>query len=99
MVRIKWLKSAKTDLKDIFDYIAKDSKNYAKLQVERIVSRTQILHKHFFSGKIVEYFNDSTIRELIEGNYRIIYRIVSSQEVHILMIHHSARDLSRRTPP
>lgn len=96
MVRIKWLKSAKTDLKDIFDYIAKDSKSYAKLQVERIVNRTQILHKHFFSGKIVEAFNDSTIRELVEQNYRIIYRIVSPQEVHILMIHHSARDLSRR---
>jgi len=99
MVRIKWLKSAQTDLHNIFEYIAKDSKRYARLQVERIVNRTKILRKYFFSGKIVEDFSDPTIREIIEGNYRIIYRIVSSREVHILMIHHSARDLGKRILP
>ncbi|WP_374443481.1 type II toxin-antitoxin system RelE/ParE family toxin [Epilithonimonas sp.] len=36
------------------------------------------------------------MREIIEGNYRIIYRIISENEVHILMVHHGARDLIRR---
>lgn len=96
MVRIKWLKSAQNDLKDIFDYISKDSKRYAKLQVERIIGRTKIIHRHLMVGKEITEFKKAELRELIEGNYRIIYRIISSDEVHILLIHHSARDLSRR---
>lgn len=35
MVRINWTFQAKDDLKAIADYIAKDSKRYAKLQVTR----------------------------------------------------------------
>ena len=96
MVRIKWLKSAKTDLKDISDYISKDSVRYAKLQVERIINKTQILHQFLTAGKEVQEFQDPNLRELVEGNFRIIYRIISSEEVHILLIHHSSRDLNRR---
>lgn len=36
MVQIKWLQSAKNDLQEIYDYISKDSKRYAQLQVEKI---------------------------------------------------------------
>lgn len=35
MVRVKWLKSAKDDLKEIYEYISLDSKRYAKHQVEK----------------------------------------------------------------
>ena len=96
MVRLKWLKSAKEDIKEIYHYIAFDSKRYAKLQIERILERTEILKTQVESGKIVEEINDVTIREIIEGNYRIIYRIAEINEIHILMIHHGARDLKRR---
>jgi len=36
------------------------------------------------------------IRELIEGNYRIIYKIVAEDQIDILTIHHPARDLTGR---
>jgi len=36
------------------------------------------------------------IRELIEGNYRIIYLIINDERIDILTVHHSARDLTRR---
>ncbi|MEA3447449.1 MAG: type II toxin-antitoxin system RelE/ParE family toxin [Bacteroidota bacterium] len=39
----------------------------------------------------------SNIRELIEGNYRIIYRIVKEDQINILTIHHAARDLRKRS--
>ncbi|MBO6795038.1 MAG: hypothetical protein JJ895_14095 [Balneolaceae bacterium] len=39
---------------------------------------------------------DENIREIIEGTYRIIYRIKSDTHIEILMEHHSARDLTRR---
>ena len=96
MVQLKWLKSAKKDLKEIYDYISTDSKRYAKFTVEKIYLKTNILKTNIEIGKTVEEMKTETIRELAEGNYRIIYKIISAQEIHILMVHHGARDLQRR---
>ena len=96
MVQIKWLREAKEDLKDIYAYISKDSEKYAKRQVNRIWERTLILKQQIRSGKEVEELNRKDVRELIEGPYRIIYRIIDEESVHILMIHHSSRDLFKR---
>jgi addiction module RelE/StbE family toxin len=96
MVRIKWLVSAKNDLKEIYNYISLDSKRYAKLQVERIQDKTEILKTQIEIGKIVDEIGDPKIREIVEGNYRIIYKIINKNELHILMVHHGARDLNSR---
>lgn len=96
MVQIIWLEEAKDDLKDIFEFIARDSKRYAQLQIEKLYDRTMILKDHIRAGKLVEELGNEKIRELIEGRYRIIYRINNESSVHILMIHHSARDLAGR---
>lgn len=88
--------SARNDLKEIYDYISFDSRRYAKLQVERIQNKTEILKTHIEIGKVVDEIGDPKIREIVEGNYRIIYRIISKNELHILMVHHGARDLKRR---
>lgn len=96
MVQVKWLISAKNDLKEIYDYISLDSPKYARLQIEKIKNSTAILKTQTYSGKINDEFQHPSIREFVEGNFRIIYRIVFSSEVHILMIHHSARNLRMR---
>ena len=64
--------------------------------MERIQNKTEILKSQIEIGKIVEELNDPKVREIIEGNYRIIYRIVSKNELHILLVHHGARDLFKR---
>lgn len=96
MVRIKWLKSAKLDLKEIYEFIALDSKRYARFQVEKTQKKTEILKEGNVLGKNVFEINHEDVRELIEGDYRIIYRIISKNEIHILLVHHGARDLKRR---
>jgi toxin ParE1/3/4 len=96
MVQIKWTRQAIGDLKGIAEYISKDSVQYARLQVLRIKKRTEILKTHKKIGRIVPEFERLDIRELIEGNYRIIYKVVSFEQIDILTIHHSARDLSGR---
>ena len=96
MVRINWTFQAKDDLKGIADYISKDSKRYAILQVGRLKNRTQILKTLIRSGKIVPEINRENIRELNEGSYRIVYKIVANNQIDILTIHHSARDLTRK---
>lgn len=96
MVQINWTFQAKDDLKSIAEYIGRDSKKYAKLQVLRLRDRTKILKSHIGVGKVVPELEDETIREVIEGNYRIIYSVVSDSRVDILTVHHSARDLTKR---
>lgn len=44
MVQINWTVQAKNDLQDIAEYISKDCKKYAKLQIFRITTRTKILN-------------------------------------------------------
>jgi len=96
MVQIKWLKSARNDLKEIYDFISLDSKRYAKHQIEKIQNKTVILKTGLIVGKKVSEIDDEKVREIFEGNYRIIYRIVSEDEIHILLIHHGTKDLLRR---
>jgi plasmid stabilization system protein ParE len=84
MVRIKWTIQAKENLQGIAEYIALDSVKYAKLQVARIKIRTQILKTHIRIGRITPEINNPNIRELVEGNYRIIYKIKSEKNISII---------------
>jgi mRNA-degrading endonuclease RelE of RelBE toxin-antitoxin system len=43
-------------------------------------------------GKVVPEFNIENIRELIEGNYRIVYKI-NPDYLGVLRVHHSSRIL------
>lgn len=96
MVQINWTLQAKGDLKAIAEFISKDSQQYAKRQVIQLKNRTRILKTQIRSGKIVNEISRENIRELIEGSYRIIYKIVDNKQIDILTIHHSSRDLGRR---
>lgn len=93
MDEIIWSKSALSDLKSIFDYIALDSVNYAERHVNKLIERTEVLVEFPKTGRVVPEKEDITIRELIEGNYRIFYKISSPQKITIIRIHHSAKKI------
>ncbi len=93
MVKLIWTDQAINDLGDIGDYIAENSEKYAKLTVQNLFERVNILKTFPLSGRIVPEKNHENVRELIEGSYRIIYEIVSNEQVNILTVYHSARDL------
>jgi addiction module RelE/StbE family toxin len=94
MVQVKWTKLSVEDLKGIFDYISRDSIKYAKIEIIKLKLRTNILKTHPYEGKGVPEIENEVYRELIEGNYRIIYKIVDEKTIHIITIHHYSRDLS-----
>jgi toxin ParE1/3/4 len=96
MVKIVWTEQAVFDLKDILDFISKDSRRYAENQIRRIRTKTLILKTLPKSGRIVPELGIMQLRELIEGNYRIVYRILSNDLIEVLTIHHSARDFESR---
>ena len=96
MVKIVWTDLSVFELKDIYDYISIDSKRYAKNQIEMIKSKTLILKTMPEIGRIVPELENSDIRELIEGNYRIVYRIKTRDYIEILTVHHTSRNLYSR---
>lgn len=46
-----------------------------------------------YSGRKVPEINIDSVRELIFGNYRIIYFVASPSRIDILTVHHSAKRL------
>ena len=98
MVKIIWTQRSLTDLKSIAEYISKDSLRYASLTIERIINVTLLLETNPRIGRMVpEVGKVDTIREIISGNYRIIYKISSPEIIHILTVHHTSRRLRQTT--
>lgn len=93
MVKIVWTDLAIEDLKTIHDYIAGESKLYASRFVEKVLSRVDQLAAFPMSGRKVPEIGKSEIRELLEGNYRIIFK-VDEQALAILRVYHAARLLT-----
>lgn len=93
MVKLIWTDSAINDLTDIGNYIAESSEKYAKLTLQKLFECVDILKTFPKSGRVVPEKNEENVRELIEGNYRIIYEIVSVHQINILAVYHSARNL------
>lgn len=74
MVEVKWTPQAAEDLESITEFIAKDSLYYARLFAVDIFEAVNRLIKFSNSGRVVPEFNDPTVRELLLGSYRLVYR-------------------------
>ena len=48
------------------------------------------------SGRIISESNDKSIREIIKGNYRVIYQIRNKNAAFILTVFHTSRLLSEK---
>lgn len=93
MARLNWTMQAEKDLKNIYEYIAMDSSRYAKIHINRIRDKARTLKQQPRLGRVVPELGNENIRELIFGNYRIIYCIVSPERIDVLTVYHSARIL------
>ena len=58
------------------------------IEVKRIFKRVEILETAPLLGRIVPELNITKIRELILGNYRIIYKIINKKRIDILTREH-----------
>ncbi len=91
MVKIVWTEVALQDLKEIFDFIAVDSERYAMITTQKIYQKVQNIALNPRTGRIVPEFNEPTVREIISGNYRIIYQTKNYPQIEIVRIFHSSR--------
>jgi len=93
VVRVSWTDQALEDLDAICLFIARDAPRYAEIFADRVFGAVERLENFPHSGRVVPEIGRKDIREIIFGNYRIIYRLLSD-EVEILAVHHGARHLA-----
>jgi addiction module RelE/StbE family toxin len=86
-MKIVWTELAVEKLEEFADFIALDKPMAALKWAETIQQSVNKLQKYPKSGRVVPEIKRDDIREIIEGNYRIIYRI-DDTFVSILTIRH-----------
>ena len=74
MIELLWSPQSFQDLNGIRAYIAQDSPAYAELTVQRIVAAVERLRQFPDSGRMVPERQAPDLREVIVGNYRVVYR-------------------------
>ena len=98
MAQITWDPVALDDLDEIARYIAKHSPAAARRLVQRIFDRVDRLRKFPRSGGFIPEDSRQIYRQLIQGNYRVIYRC-ENEDLFVVAVYHAARLLpSSRIP-
>jgi addiction module RelE/StbE family toxin len=89
-MKVNWTAAALEQLRDIHSFIARSSPQYATRAVDRLISRSQQIANFPHSGRVVPDVTDVNVREIVEGQYRIIYHVLES-EIDIIAVVHGAR--------
>ncbi len=96
MTTIRWTDQAIADLAAIRAFIEQNSPHYASVIVDRVIRAVDRLKDFPQSGRVVPEFERPDVREIVERPYRIVYRLVRGDEIHILTVHHGAKQLPDR---
>ncbi len=96
-MKVRWTNTAIGHLSSIYEYVARDSTRYARRMVDRFTSRSRQIACFPRSGQMVPEYQDPDIREVLEGQYRVIYEI-AAKDIHVLAVIHGAQLLPPQPP-
>ncbi len=91
-MKLTWSPLAIDRVADIAQYIAQDSPIAAQKWVESTFKVVERLKQFPKSGRIVPEILQDEFREIIHGNYRIIYRF-QNEHVSVLTVRHGKQIL------
>jgi plasmid stabilization system protein ParE len=91
MGQVIWAPSAIADIEAIAEYIARDSVDSASLVVAKVIEATGRLERFPQSGRVIPEIGSPDCREIVVGNYRVMYRLESG-DVWITGAIHGATD-------
>ena len=97
-MKVVWTAQAWEKLLEIEAFIAEDAPRAAAKLVDRLIARADDLARHPDRGRRLPEMPGSGIRELIVGNYRIVYRR-ESQVIEVLTVFEGRRFLRREEIP
>lgn len=95
MAEIRWTDEAVKWLRDIYDYIAQDSKSAAERVISGIYDNVQMLKNFPELGHKYKSEVEGDIRILPYGHYRIAYLVKGKESIEILGVFHGALDIDR----
>ena len=86
MAEIRWTPQASADFEAAVNYIALDAPSFACLFAIKTMDSIDRLRDFPKLGRVIPERNDPYYREVIQGNYRIFYRLVDDV-VEVLALH------------
>jgi len=89
-VRLRWTPKSVAGLEAIQDFIGRSSPRYGALVAARLARAPNVLRTHPDLGRAVPELDRPDVRELVRGNYRIVY-LRTSELVVTLTVSHAAR--------
>jgi plasmid stabilization system protein ParE len=93
VTEILWSPRAEADLKEIRAFIETDSPAWADLTVRRLVAAVERLLDFPDSGRMVPERQSPELREVVSGNFRIVYRRKPAL-IEIAAVFRGSRDFS-----
>jgi plasmid stabilization system protein ParE len=93
-MRVLWTEQALRRLVEIEDFVSADDPGAAAKLVTRLVDRGESLARLWQRGRRLPEMPASPLRELVEDNYRIVYRIRKSR-IEVLTVFEGHRRLRR----
>ncbi len=92
MAEVVWTNPAFEDLRQLHQFIAHDSKQYANVTVSKIRTAAERLEEFPESGRLVPEFSGGWYREVLVGQYRLVYHYLEKQHVVlVLAVVHGSR--------
>lgn len=95
MATIRWTAEAERWLKDIYDYIRRDSQAAAVSVITGIYEKAQALVQFPEMGYRYRSEPEGEIRILLYGHYRIVYLVRTNEFIDILGVFHGALEMDR----
>ncbi len=92
-MKVEWSRAARTDLLEIYTYIAEHDFKAARSIVAKLRGATRRAGEMPWAGRVVPEFEVADLRERIVAPYRVVY-LVRSEKVFIVRVWHSRRDLN-----
>jgi addiction module RelE/StbE family toxin len=93
MAQVRWSPQVAQDLKEICDYIGRDSPRYAALFAERVFTVVEMIAQFPLAGGIVPEYGRDDVRERLIHNYRLVYRLRGGDTIQLVTLIHGARIL------
>jgi toxin ParE1/3/4 len=89
VTELRWTDQAVDDLRSIREFIERDSPRYGRLVAERLFEATLRLEAFPYSGRIVPEVGRDDLREIVVGEYRIVYQLAGELAVLVTVFRSS----------
>lgn len=92
MAEVIWTETATREIIEIGEYLEEYSSYYARKIVQQLYIRTSQLSSFPQMGRVIPEIGRGKYRELIEGNYRLMYEILDEDIVLVQRVIHQSRN-------